>query len=161
MYSASEDTLRFCDSCQKWFHLDCLTTIIDHADVDWFDPAQVHKPALWLPPLDIELVNRDDATLWMALLRTPIQRRYTHLSTSTPVSFEIVLLAARRHHLERIHDAELQVLPDVRRFISKNILGSSYSGEAGLVETFTAQLLDIVLDGQKEWWGCKICNRFI
>ncbi|KAI1781789.1 hypothetical protein LXA43DRAFT_1069734 [Ganoderma leucocontextum] len=91
MYSASEDTLRFCDSCNKWFHLDCLTTVIDHADVDWFDPATVHKSALWLPPLDRSLL--------------------------ADVSFEMVLLAARRYYLEHVNSGADDMFPDARQFI--------------------------------------------
>ncbi|KAI1784753.1 hypothetical protein LXA43DRAFT_1086356 [Ganoderma leucocontextum] len=72
MYCASADTMRFCESCAMWLHLDCLTTVIDNADLDWFDETQVHKTALWMPPRNPPIKG---AGMWQAMLRTPIQRR--------------------------------------------------------------------------------------
>lgn len=85
LYHPWEHTVRWCDVCRLWFHAECCH--------EWKrESTTTEKPGYLKWTGDSS--DGEDA-MWAKLLKLPIERKPV---ANVPVSFEIIILAARNAH---------------------------------------------------------------
>lgn len=155
-YSPDTDTLRYCLSCAKWFHVDCIIPV-DDEELTLPAPSPDKPKQL----TDEEEINDalsmgeieytvNDYMLWRKLMRLPIQRGYK--GHDYPLSYELLISALREI------DREEGCPGDVRDVVRGNLAMGSHLKE--LAEKYLDIFHNLVLM-PTVYYRCDECPAII